>query len=322
VPSRSELLQMDSFDQAFLVMTGRAKMVPAMQSLANILKQTGEFVLWGPQSRLLHIVFNRGWKDNGGPELMEDIVAAFDLSGDISVNLKDLKAAMKVKRLRKLGNAMWKDIGEASVDVTSKTITKSEAYFNKQQQEALKADVKDEFIEEYLSAANLRMAAFITEFPEGQLAAQVQGVVDITRQKATDRTVDKAVLTRRIKELEKYPNKYWKELSDIEVGRTWNHTGVRIAADEQVTAYQVLSERDRQVCPICERIDGHVFRVEPQIKKMNAYIDAEGDTDKINDLYTFPRIGDVDNISPEEMTKLDLIPPFHGRCRCDLVLLY
>jgi hypothetical protein len=315
-------MAMDSFDQAFLIMTGRVKLIPALQSLANIFKATGEFVLWGPQSRLLHIVLNRGWKNNGGPELMEDIVAAFDLSGDISINLKDLKAAMKVKRLRKLGRAMWKDIGDGAVEVDSKTITKAEAYFTKQQEEAAKADVSNEFVETYLSASEARLAAFVSEFPEGQLASQVQGVVEITRQKVTDRTVDKAALTRRIKVLEKYPNKYWKEMSDIEVGRTWNHTGIRVAADEKVVAYQVISERDKQVCPICNRVDGHVFRVAPQVKKMNQYIAAEGDTDKINNLYSFPRIDDVDNISPEQMTKLDLMPPFHGRCRCDVVMLW
>ena len=44
--------------------------------------------------------------------------------------------------------------------------------------------------------------------------------------------------------------------------------------------------------------------------------------DSISKMGAFPRVGDLDNKTLDEIRAMGLLPPFHPKCRCDLVMLW
>jgi hypothetical protein len=50
--------------------------------------------------------------------------------------------------------------------------------------------------------------------------------------------------------------------------------------------------------------------------------DAIQQAEAVAQAFAFPRLQEVDNMSPEQISKTGFAPPFHGRCRCDMVFLW
>jgi hypothetical protein len=51
-------------------------------------------------------------------------------------------------------------------------------------------------------------------------------------------------------------------MTDIQAGNLWTYTAVEVAHNAGVTTYQVLSQEDKIVCPVCKRLNGHTFSVQ------------------------------------------------------------
>jgi len=89
-----------------------------------------------------------------------------------------------------------------------------------------------------------------------------------------------------------------------------------------ITTYQVVATWDRRTCPVCKNIDGKIFDVPQAHAKMTEYLDIDpGNPEAIAEAMPFVRFSDVDNKSPKEVRAMGLTPPFHPRCRCDVVVL-
>jgi hypothetical protein len=184
-----------------------------------------------------------------------------------------------------------------------------------------KSELED-LLEEYLEAVDQDLAAYMATFPEEVYLLEVEKVIRVTELPPGSRNVDKLALRERIRQLRTVPRGQFGLTTDIDAGRTWAHTGILYASDTNATTYQILAERDRITCPVCQKLDGTTYSVPRQRDKIDQFIEAAGDKGAVSGLYRFPRIEDVDNRSPEELRNLDLMPPFHGNCRCEISIIY
>jgi len=312
--------ELDSFDTAFLVLIGTLTLIDGEEALESALKVSKDVVLWGPEAFLLNSVLYKGWKDAGGDDFTDALRSAFDLKDDIGVDLEALDDAYE--KYYATGRKAWKIVKKKVAEVLEKTSDSSESYFLKQYKKAQKDAALDNWKKFVESASYEHIEKFIDTYPDRVLHSQIGTLAKQAALNPNMRTIDKADLVRRIKEIEKLPKEYIKNVSDIHAGRVWNFTGLTMARQRNVTEFQIIANLDKKTCPVCKRLHGTRFNVEAVIEKMIPLLTEEGNEDAIAKAFPFPRLPDVDNVSSAEKRGLQTMPPFHGRCRCDTAMLW
>ena len=313
VPSQEDLKYLDSWDQAFLTLTGHIEWLDPFDCLFFAQKAVrghgSKEYLWGPEADLLSRTIVAAWRKVGSRHVKR-IQAAFDLSGDISVSDQKLKEALK--QSKKLGKQMWLACGKKVRAIIETTVERSKIHFDRQRAEVLK-QITESGWEAALAAANTdHLQAYMTRYPDRILHPEVQRLADLTRTKPDARMIDKIQLRDRIEKIGEHGENYFANLSDVQVGRTWTNTGIQMAYEQAVTEYMVVSEADAKVCPVCRRLHGKHFAIEDAYKKMQQGMKTT-DPDKLNKLFPFPRTRHLDNKSPKEIRAMGLSPPFHGK---------
>jgi len=81
----------------------------------------------------------------------------------------------------------------------------------------------------------------------------------------------------------------------------------------------VIAEMDGATCEVCRMIHGKEFAVEDARQKLLVMASRNNVPDIVKSM-PFPRHGDLDNKSPNEWKRMALTPPFHSRCRCQVVM--
>ena len=114
---------------------------------------------------------------------------------------------------------------------------------------------------------------------------------------------------------------YWDRLSDVQVARAWHAQGVLMGRDGGITRAAISGPDDEKTCAVCKRMIGLEFDVPAMADKIEADLGLE-DLDDYIDAWTFPRAGDVDNISREALAAQMRFPPYHPHCRHSVALLY
>jgi hypothetical protein len=313
-PSPRQILTLDPFDMSFMTVTGNIKFINPVSVIVAKLKAEGATLLWGPEAKLMELALWKSWLENAEP-LIDVIEGAFDLDGDISVD--EIAITEAFDEYSDIGEWTYKAAREKILQLVAKTQEKALRSFKNQR----KKSELDDFLDRYLEAIDLDLAAYMAEYPELYLL-EVEKVIRVTELPAGARTVDKLALRERIRQLRTVPRGQFGLTTDIDAGRTWSHTGIMYADQTQATVYQILAERDRITCPVCKKLDGTTYSVKRQMEKVDQFMELAGDVGAIAEMYRFPRIEDVDNRSPEELHNQDYIPPFHGNCRCEVVIVY
>lgn len=334
-PSQDEILDLDSFDLAFLSMTGHVKWMDPFDSTYMAIKALESHgssdYLWGPEADLIQRALVEAYRKHGKEEV-EKVADAFDFSpeadDEILVDVSKLNA--RIKATKSLGKKMWLQAGKkvrAAVDSASeraldhfKRQQKSELKFPKQWEGRIRKQL--EGWQEFIAAAEAdHIAEFTQRFPERVLHPEVRRLGGLAQSKEALRTIDKVQLQDRLGQIGNLPENYFANMSDVQAGRAWTFTGIEYAYQQGVTEYMVVSERDKVVCPTCRRIDGRTFRVTEAREKMIEALNAE-DTQDVQNAMPFPRVSELDNQPPETIRDMGLAPPFHGRCRCDVIMAW
>lgn len=321
VPTQKGLSKLDSFDLAFLTLTGHVEWVDPFDAqfllLVKATSHGSSDYLWGPQADLMGKTIGKAWKKIGVP-YVNKMRKAFDLRGNIKVDREKLKKAQKAGM--KMGKEMWLACGAKVRDILDDTVASSERHFNRQRKKATKADEEDWRL--YLAGAMAdHVAEYMEEFPERILHPEITKLVKIVEQKPDSRVIDLGLLKERIQKIDTRGESYFALMSDVQVGRTWVFTGLEMAQQESVTEYVIIAELDQKTCPVCQRLHGQHFPVKGAYDRMERAL-ATTDIAEITGLWPFPRVPQLDNRSPEEIRDLELAPPFHGRCRCDVQFLW
>ena len=313
-PNALEVSKLDRFDQAFLIMTGNVKMITPAEALVNALKVSGDVVLWGPESVALARILNQAWVNNGGTEFTTELVAAFDLTGEISVDSDEVDRIFE--QYEDIWQAMWIEASVQAIAIIERALRRSRRHFQKIKQQNF-----DEFMEAYLLSASERIEAGLDWYIAEELRGEVTRLVGQASTKESLRTIDRVHLRDRIQRLVRHPQNHFRQFSDIEAGRAWHGSGIQYFTERGFQSYQVIAERDRVTCPVCKQIDGKVYSVPLAMRKYDRFMTLAGNFAQARDVFDFPRVSELDNLSPEDWQKRVDLPPFHPRCRCDVVAL-
>ena len=334
-PSQDEILDLDSFDLAFMSMTGHVKWIDPFDSTYLAVKALESHgspdYLWGPEADLVQRALVQAYRKHGKEEV-EKVIDAFDFSpeaeDEVLVDMAKINA--RIKATTSLGKKMWLQAGKKVRAAVDSTVERSLAHFKRQQSRETKPPKQWEGRirkqatewEAFIAAAEAdHIAEFTQRFPERVLHPEIRRLGGLSQSKEAFRTIDKVQLQDRLGRIGDLSENYFANMSDVQVGRTWISTGIEYAYSQGVTEYMVVSERDKATCPVCRRIDGRTFRVTQAREKIAEALNAET-AEGVAEAAPFPRVSDIDNQPPEAVRDLGLVPPFHGRCRCDVIMLW
>jgi SPP1 gp7 family putative phage head morphogenesis protein len=114
--------------------------------------------------------------------------------------------------------------------------------------------------------------------------------------------------------------KYWDVVSSAALVRARSFGTVSGMEEAGITEYEVLAMGDERMCPICGEMNGRVFSVAETRKVINSVLN-------LNDPKAFKEAMPWQTKPAKGVSNKTLcssgqsVPPFHGRCRCTLVVV-
>ena len=113
---------------------------------------------------------------------------------------------------------------------------------------------------------------------------------------------------------------YWDVVASSAIVRSRSFGAISGMEEAGITEYEILAMGDERMCPTCGELDGTVFSVTETRKVIDRAIDIT-DPEEFKAAmpwYTEPPVGK----SAAELTESgQSLPPFHGRCRCTVVMV-
>ena len=112
--------------------------------------------------------------------------------------------------------------------------------------------------------------------------------------------------------------KYWDVVSSAALVRSRSFGAISGMVEAGITEFEILAVGDERMCSICGELSGQTFSVSATQEVIDRVLG-------ISDPEKFKEAMPWHTESPKEVSKDTLIsdgmniPPFHGRCRCELV---
>lgn len=308
-PEAHDLMNLGSFDLAFLRLTGNVRFVPLNQLVVNVLKSSKAVVGWGPQAKLMGAVLRKSWNEHVGT-MLEDVVDSFD-TGKLEVDEKKISLILGSKKFKTLGSKVWASSEKKVLQLIAMTEEQAYKHFMNQRKEVEKAQATKTLS----SAMGSKMGAILDSYPVGTLDPEIGRLVNLAKTAPNLRTIDKVDIIRRIEGIEGLPTKYLDNMGDVSTGRVWSVTGMNMASARGVSTYQIIANITRTTCKVCERVDGSTFTVAGAQGQIEDYLEG-------GEEIRFVRFSEVDNLSPDQMSEMNIIAPLHPACRCNTVFLW
>lgn len=112
--------------------------------------------------------------------------------------------------------------------------------------------------------------------------------------------------------------KYWDVVSSAALVRSRSFGCVSGMAEAEISEYEILAMGDERMCKICGNMHGRVFSVSAAMDKINSVLSIE-DPEAFKNAMPWGGF-DPKSSNSTLMTQGRAIPPFHGRCRCTMVV--
>ena len=113
--------------------------------------------------------------------------------------------------------------------------------------------------------------------------------------------------------------KYWDVVSSAALVRSRSFGCISGMVEAGIVEYEILAMGDERMCPICGEMNGQTFSVSATQKVIDRVLDIEN-PDKFKEAmpwHSEPPVG----VGKEKLLADGMsIPPFHGRCRCTLIM--
>jgi len=307
--SNKDIQNLDVFDLDFLRRTGRVRLVSEQKMVSIAIKSAKDTQLWGPEARLMAAIIEKAWfAEMGG--MHEKLAKTIDVEAG-TFNHKKFKALLTAnkKKPAKVAKAVEKKVQALALAIAGRSVS----HFQKQKDTAEKKKVaKADFTLpdwEYFEfkAMSPNVDKWIKTAPFGAMRSEGKRLGDLVVKRGS--LIDKRFLEERMQLFSgMQARKGIAQVADVQAGKAWAVSGMRLAQVHNVQTYRIVGESDSRQCSVCANLDGKTFDVAKTYEKMMSGVEGG-----------FPRIEDVDNKSPEDLKKeIDTAPPFHPRCRCDL----
>lgn len=323
------LNELDSFDVGFLAATEKIRLIDNFDAsfmvLKAVLDESRDVELWGPEAALLAKVLVSAWRKVGGKFLLK-ARDAFSLEGDISVDVNRINGLLEENG--DLGKKLWNEVKKKVEAVINQTQVQALEFYLRQRdsQIAEKSEAtdftKEDWAKYVASSAQGHLETMLKGFPDRSVHDEIRRLAGIVDTNPLMRTVDRAALEKRILSLDKLGIGNLEGMADINVGRAWSWSGLELGSQQGITEYQIIAELDQKTCPVCERLHGRTFPLEKARGQMQDFMGKAHSAATLAAGMAFPRVSQVDNKSPEQIRAMAVSPPFHGSCRCQVVLLW
>lgn len=113
--------------------------------------------------------------------------------------------------------------------------------------------------------------------------------------------------------------KYWDVVSSSALVRSRSFGCVAGMVEAGITEYEILAMGDERMCPICGEMHGRTFSVSETQKVIDSVLDIKS-PDKFKEAMPWQTSPPTGVSSAKLLAEGMSIPPFHGRCRCVLVM--
>ena len=113
---------------------------------------------------------------------------------------------------------------------------------------------------------------------------------------------------------------YWDVVSSSALVRARSFGAISGMEEAGITEYEILAMGDERVCDICEEMDGRVFSVEETRKVIDHALDIT-DPEAFKAALPWQTEPPVGKSSAQLTEDGQNVPPFHGRCRCTVVMV-
>ena len=114
--------------------------------------------------------------------------------------------------------------------------------------------------------------------------------------------------------------KYWDVVSSAALVRSRSFGCISGMVEAGITEYEILAMGDERMCDICAEMNGRIFSVSETQKVIDRVLDIS-DPDKFKEVMPW-QSEPPKNISNDSLSVLGMtLPPFHGRCRCIVVMV-
>lgn len=309
---------MNSFDLSFLILTNK---------LDSILRDKADVIFYGPEARLLGEVFVKSFRKNASASLKK-LRSAFNLKGDITVNTKKLKSA--INSSKNFGEKIWKDVGDRVDEILTATGERAVGFYVKQstKRKKKKVDKQDRkagfsaFISESIKD---HVKAYTESYPDRILHPEIERLAKIVQTSPQFRAIDKEMIKDRLLLMGQKGEEYFRGMSDVQVGRVWNYTGLELAHQNDVEEYMIVAQMDdpNKPCPECQVLHGQHFSVEKSREVMLDVL-SQTDPDAIGEAAHFPSFAELTapDMTQEKISQQGYDPPFHGSCYAEGTEVY
>lgn len=267
-----------------------------------------EVALWGPEATVLSRTFNRLWKKTEAVKLIHKIIAEATPSEWITYkNSVDLVNLLS-------GKGLLKEFGfeETTRDIISNVNKRALKYAKTK-----KADEDNDRIKEALFAVLMLYADQYTQ----NLVPDIQFLYNMAQNSPILQEMTFEEFQERMQNLIDQPMQSFEIASDVELGRVWTFSVLFSGASALIQNYMIVSKHDAKVCNVCKMLDGTKFSVNSAISKANQYMDAADNPLLQKQIIPFVRMSDLLGKDSQMISNMILLPPFHGRCRCEIKLI-
>lgn len=222
-----------------------------------------------------------------------------------------------LKAADQLGVDMSAFLGKTPDALLSALMSKADAAWTLHGKETLAINRIEEFDGDYrkflIDVHAEQIKKFTEALPGRILHPEIQRQIDYLRDSDLTRGIDLDLIAERVERIIQQ-DPYWEGLSDVQVSRLWHADGILLADENGVSECYIAGPDDERTCAVCQRMVGQRFFVKDAKKKIEDDIGIT-DPDEYAAAWKFPRIQDVDNISPDELQGKGFWPPYHNRCR-------
>ena len=275
--------------------------------------------LWYRDSVQLRHLLEGAW-ENVSPDFVKELIAAF--KGNDPAKIKQL-----IKGMPDLGSQMVDELGKGPDAIFSNLLQKSEAFWVLHAQDAgieKPITIREKYRDLMAKTQADQVKAFAEKYPERILHPEIEKQLAYLQETTTPDAFTITSITERLERFET-DEEYWKGISDVHVARAWHADGIKIADENGIKTGRIVGPMDEKTCPVCLKLIGFEINIAAMMDKIDEDLNIE-DPDQYVEAWSFPRLIDVDNISPEELDQAieenGWIPPFHPHCRHSVAWLY